>query len=139
MERLRSKLNTQIYAEASAWFVACRAEDLDDAGRREFDRWLRKSPEHLSAYLEIAAIWHEGSTLDPIRKWDAATLIAEARQDPGNVVSLAEVSPDEWAEPSAPTNELRRSTPTDSASISLTGTPAPISGRPLPRARTSVL
>ena len=44
----RSKMNTQIYEEACAWFVECRGGDLDDVGRREFDRWLRKSPEHLS-------------------------------------------------------------------------------------------
>src|SRR5882672_9996987 len=61
----RSKMNIQIYEEACTWFVECRAGDLDDAGRREFDRWLRKSPEHLSSYLEIAAIWNEGPSLDP--------------------------------------------------------------------------
>jgi transmembrane sensor len=88
MERLRAKLNTQIYEEASAWFVACRAGDLDEAARREFDKWLRKSPEHVSAYLELAAIWNEGSSLDPTRRWDADTLIAESRKDPENVVPL---------------------------------------------------
>jgi len=63
--QVRSKMNTQIYEEACAWFSECRAGDLDDAGRREFDRWLRKSPEHLSSYLEIAAIWNDGPSLDP--------------------------------------------------------------------------
>jgi transmembrane sensor len=82
MESLgRSKLNTQIYEEASAWFVECRGGDLDDAGRREFDRWLRKSPEHLAAYLEMAGIWNEGPSLDPTRKWDADMLIAQAAKD----------------------------------------------------------
>src|SRR5882724_5731096 len=74
----RSKMNTQIYEEACAWFVECRAGDLDDAGRREFDRWLRKSPEHLSSYLEIAAIWNEGPQLDPGGKWSVDQLIAHA-------------------------------------------------------------
>jgi transmembrane sensor len=92
MERPRVKLNTQIYEEASAWFVEARAADLDEAGRREFDRWLRKSPEHLSAYLEIAAIWHEGPGLDPAGKWDAKTLIAQAAKDPDNVASLSGTS-----------------------------------------------
>jgi len=71
----RSKMNTQIYEEACTGFVESRAGDLDDPGRREFDRWLRKSPEHLSAYLEIAAIWHEGSSLGPESQWTADTLI----------------------------------------------------------------
>jgi transmembrane sensor len=74
----RSKMNTQIYEEACNWFVECRAGDLDDAGRREFDRWLRKSPEHLSSYLEIAAIWHEGPSLDPKRDWSTEKLIHQA-------------------------------------------------------------
>lgn len=90
MERpARSKMNTQIYEEACTWFVDSRAGDLDDAGRREFDRWLRKSPEHLSAYLEIAAIWNEGPSLDPQRKWTADLLIALARESTDdNVIAL---------------------------------------------------
>jgi transmembrane sensor len=85
---LQLKLNAQIYDEASTWFVDARAGDLDDASRREFDRWLRRSPEHLSAYLEIAAIWNEGSGLDPAHRWDVDTLMAQAREDSGNVVPL---------------------------------------------------
>jgi transmembrane sensor len=86
----RSKMNTQIYEEACAWFVECRAGDLDDTGRREFDRWLRKSPEHLSSYLEIAAIWNEGPSLDPGGKWSADKLIRHALSaGDDNVVPLA--------------------------------------------------
>src|SRR5258707_9638329 len=90
MERpARSKMNTQIYEEACAWFVESRAGDLEDAGRREFDRWLRKSPEHLSAYLEIAAIWNEGPSLDPRSKWETNTLIEQAREaEDDNIVTL---------------------------------------------------
>lgn len=89
----RSKMNTQIYEEACAWFVECRAGDLDDAGRREFDRWLRKSPEHLSSYLEIAAIWNEGPSLDPGGKWSADKLIQHALSaGDDNVVPLSGVA-----------------------------------------------
>jgi transmembrane sensor len=96
----RSKMNTQIYEEACAWFVESRAGDLDDTGRREFDRWLRKSPEHLSAYLEIAAIWNEGPELDPANKWASDALIEQAiKAEDDNVVTLpiasaAESSPE---------------------------------------------
>src|SRR5258706_7016023 len=91
--QVRSKMNTQIYEEACGWFSECRAGDLDDSGRREFDRWLRKSPEHLSSYLEIAAIWNEGPSLDPDSKWSADTLIQHAL-DAGddNVVPLPGVA-----------------------------------------------
>jgi transmembrane sensor len=83
-----SNFNTQIYEEACAWFVECRSGDLDAAARAEFDRWLRKSPEHLSAYVEIAAIWNEGSLLDPANKWDIDTLTRQAAQDTDNVIAL---------------------------------------------------
>jgi transmembrane sensor len=84
----RTKLNTQIYEEASAWFIDNRAGDLDEAARHAFDSWLRKSPEHLSAYLELAAIWNEGPLLDPQGKFDRDTLIAQAAMDRDNVVEL---------------------------------------------------
>ena len=89
MERpVRARFNTQIHEEACEWFIECRAGDLDNTARAEFDRWLRKSPEHLGAYLEIAAIWNEGPTLDPSNRWDLDTLISRAAADPGNIVSI---------------------------------------------------
>jgi transmembrane sensor len=87
------KLNEQIYQEACEWFVEFRSGDLDGAGRRRFDLWARKSPEHLAAYLEIAAIWNVGSSLDSDLKWDAPTLIAQAAADAANVVPLPDRPP----------------------------------------------
>jgi transmembrane sensor len=90
MERkVPPKLNTQIYEEACDWFVEFRDDALDLNARREFDLWARRSPEHLAAYLEIAAIWDEGSALDPHQKWDSDTLIVEAAKDHDNVVQLS--------------------------------------------------
>jgi transmembrane sensor len=86
------KLNEQVYQEACEWFVEFRSGDLDDAGRRRFDLWARKSPEHLAAYLEIAAIWSEGSALDADLKWDPKALIAQAAADATNVVPLTDRS-----------------------------------------------
>jgi len=88
---MQARFNTQIYEEACDWFVQCRAGDLGGASRNEFDLWLRRSPEHLSAYLEIAAIWNNGPCLDPSNKWNADTLIFQAAEDPGNVVRLTRV------------------------------------------------
>jgi transmembrane sensor len=85
---VRAKFNKQIYEEACEWFIECRSGDLDDAARAEFDRWLRKSPEHQSAYLEIAAMWNEGPTLDLANKWDLDTLIADAIEEPDNIIAL---------------------------------------------------
>jgi len=83
----RSTFNTQIYEEACEWFIECRAGDLDNAARAEFDRWLRKSSEHQGAYLEIAAIWNEGPSLDPSNRWGRAELISQAAEDPANIIA----------------------------------------------------
>jgi hypothetical protein len=85
----RLKLNLQIYEEACEWFIECRAGDLDEATRCALDSWLRKSPEHLSAYLELAAIWNEGPLLDPEGKFDRETLITQAALDRDNVIELS--------------------------------------------------
>jgi transmembrane sensor len=106
--QMRARFNMQIYEEACEWFIECRAGDLGDASRSELDRWLRMSPEHLSAYLEIAAIWSEGPSLDPSNKWDLDALISQAAEDPGNLVTLT---------------RARRSSPIRSAEEAVAATP----------------
>jgi len=114
--RGRTKLNAQICEEAAEWLVLCHTEDLTDAQRRAFDDWLRKSPEHQAAYMEIAAIWSEGPNLDPRHRWQVEALVRQAAQDPGNLVSLprstvpaAEARPREslWAAVSSSGGSLR--------------------------------
>lgn len=85
----RSGLNPQIYEEACEWFVEFRGGGIGASQRRDLDAWLRKSPEHLRAYLEIAAIWNDGPSLDPAGKWDTETLLAQAAEEPDNVVTIA--------------------------------------------------
>jgi len=75
--------------EASAWFIEFRAGDVTPAGRARFERWLRRSPEHIQAYLEIAAGWSELPTADPEGRIDLQALLALARDSGGdNVVQL---------------------------------------------------
>jgi transmembrane sensor len=83
----RNKLNNQIYDQASEWFVEFRAGDVDSVDRRSFNAWLRTSPEHVRAYLELAAIWNEGSRLDPNHRFDEDELVEQALSEI-NVVSL---------------------------------------------------
>jgi transmembrane sensor len=75
-----SKLNTQIYEEACDWLVHFRAGDADDDvdARRRLDEWLRRSPEHVRAYLEVSTIWEEMASHDGQRKIDAEAHIAHA-------------------------------------------------------------
>jgi transmembrane sensor len=89
----RFRLNGQISEEAAEWFIEFRTGDIDIAGRRAFDSWLRSSPQHLCAYLEIAAIWNEGGSLDARRELDLDALIDLARRE-DKVVSLDGRSPE---------------------------------------------
>jgi transmembrane sensor len=84
----RTQLNTQIYEEACEWFLEFRTEEPDATARRKFDAWMRRSPEHVAAYLEVAAIWDNPGSHDAAGKRDCRTLIAEAAAERDNVVPL---------------------------------------------------
>jgi transmembrane sensor len=76
-----------IIAEASAWFIEFRAGDVDGDARVRFIDWLRRSPEHIHAYLEISGTWAELPTADPEGKIDIEALIERARGEP-DVIAL---------------------------------------------------
>jgi transmembrane sensor len=80
-------LNRQILDEASEWFVDFRVGDVDTAARERFDEWLRRSPEHIRAYWEIAKTYVELPAAPAPGKLDVAALIAYAHSD-ANVVPL---------------------------------------------------
>ena len=76
-------------AEASVWFVEFRTGDASPALRGQFEKWLRRSPEHIQAYLEIAAGWSELPTADPEGRIDLQALLSLARNSGDeNVVKL---------------------------------------------------
>ncbi len=85
----RVPLNPQIYEEACEWFLEFRLEEPDVATRKAFDQWMRRSPENVAAYLEVAVVWGDPAAHDARRKWDTESLIAQARAAPDNIVSLA--------------------------------------------------
>lgn len=84
------KINTQIYDEASEWVVRHRLDDLDAEARRRFDAWLRLSPLHVRAYLEMSSIWEGVPALDHALNPSADELIARARAQNNVVVPLGE-------------------------------------------------
>src|SRR3982074_3818327 len=88
MKPPKPRLNRQILDEASEWFVDFRAGDVDSQARERFDLWLRQSPEHTRAYIEIETTYVVLPTLNPERKHDVHELLAYARSE-GNVVPLA--------------------------------------------------
>jgi transmembrane sensor len=56
-------LHPRIREEAVRWFVAFCEESVDSDGRRDFNAWLRSSPEHVRAYLRISALWEDAGDL----------------------------------------------------------------------------
>jgi transmembrane sensor len=85
-----STIKPEAAAEAAAWFTEFRAEDVTPDTRARFDDWLRQSPQHIEAYIEVAAGWAELPTADPEGRIDMQALVALARASHDeNVVMLA--------------------------------------------------
>ncbi len=81
------KTHPAIVAEAAAWFIEFRAGDVHGEARLQFIEWLRRSPEHIQAYLEVSGVWDELPSSDPEGRIDVASLIARARGEP-DVIAL---------------------------------------------------
>lgn len=82
-----SKAHAAIVAEASTWFIEFRAGDVTGELRTQFIDWLRRSPEHIQAYLDISRVWAELPASEAARKFDIAALIEDARRS-ADVISL---------------------------------------------------
>ncbi|MEO7207815.1 MAG: FecR domain-containing protein [Steroidobacteraceae bacterium] len=82
------KVHPAIVAEASAWFIEFRAGDVNGEARQQFIEWLRRSPEHIQAYLEVSGVWADLPTADPAGKINVASLIARSRSEP-DVIALS--------------------------------------------------
>ena len=84
----RTSFNQQINDEAAHWFIEFRGGEMDEAGRRAFDAWVRTSPEHLRAFLELTALWGHSTSLDLHERFPTEALVASARETT-NVIPLA--------------------------------------------------
>lgn len=74
-------MNEQIYQEAGEWFVRMRDGANDPAVQQALMNWLRRSPEHVGAYLDIAAVWMESSDVSVDADVDLPTQVELARAD----------------------------------------------------------
>lgn len=81
-------MNRQILEEASAWFVDFRSGDATPAASGAFSEWLRRSPEHIRAYLQIAETYADVPALKHRSDFDIDTIVATARAE-SNVHPLA--------------------------------------------------
>lgn len=73
--------NQQILEEASDWFVRMRNGNNAAESNIEFMEWLRRSPEHVRAYLDIAAVWMEARHVDVDSDLNIDERIAIAKAD----------------------------------------------------------
>lgn len=130
-------MNTQIHEEASLWLVEFSTGEVDAEARRQFGAWLRASPEHVAAYLELGAFWDDAGRYDPQRKLDIEALIADSSTQE-NVIELPEApvlnrTPDVLAVSASNSTKTRRWRPgwiaaTAAASLVITLTVWLISG-----------
>lgn len=87
-ETSRTELSSQTLEEASGWFIEFNEGELDDDKRVEFNHWMRRSPEHVRAFLEIGAAWEESAGLGKSKTSNIEALIAEALSE-SNVVPIS--------------------------------------------------
>lgn len=109
LKSARSRISREAVDEASAWFVEFRLGDADAEARRAFDAWLRSSPAHVRAYIEVAATYAGLPAAETNLKFDTAQLIAAARADSTVVPFSSAMSPPGAgdATPAAPSKSSR--------------------------------
>jgi transmembrane sensor len=88
MSPQKAKLPTQILEQAAEWLVEMDRGDVDRPTRQQFDEWLRRSPEHVRAYLELLPIWEQGAQPRSSSQVNPESLIAEVMGAQSNVVPL---------------------------------------------------
>jgi len=101
----RNRPNQQILDEAAEWFVDLREGDLDAAAQQDFTAWLRTSPEHITAYMEVAAFWADVPNVATREDIDVEALIAYARAD-DNIVPLVAASHRQYRENAEPDDSV---------------------------------
>jgi transmembrane sensor len=127
-------LSGQILDEATTWFVEFNEGEVGLAARAAFIEWLKVSPEHIRAYLQVTAHWEEARTLSKAsvptidelvalaRAPNNATVIpigasrlSEASEERESTASVARVIPE------APVRNLRRFVLAASVALTMLG------------------
>jgi transmembrane sensor len=85
-------IHAAVVAEASEWFIDFRAGDVHGEARSRYVEWLRRSPQHIQAYLEVSGAWADLPNCDHAGVFDIASLIARARSE-SDVIPLSPANP----------------------------------------------
>jgi transmembrane sensor len=102
----------EILDEATTWFVEFNEGEVGYAAREEFIQWLKTSPEHVRAYLQVTAHWEDARTLAIAAVPSVDELVALARE-PTNakVIAIGAIRASEEAAECESTMSLARETP----------------------------
>jgi transmembrane sensor len=73
-------LSGQIVEQATTWFVEFNEGEVGQPDREAFIEWLKTSPEHIRAYLQVTAHWEEAGALPKAAIPSIDDLIALARE-----------------------------------------------------------
>lgn len=56
LDRRQHRMSERISEQAAEWLVSFRAGSLSHAEKREYVRWLKQSPAHVRAMLELVSL-----------------------------------------------------------------------------------
>src|SRR5580658_4689363 len=87
-----SRMDAGLLEEAAEWFVELNADEPEPGVREHFDAWLRRSPEHVRAYLSMLPVWEEGG-LQPAGSAAEIDALVAAANVTDNVVTLHKTQP----------------------------------------------
>jgi transmembrane sensor len=73
-------LSGRIVEEATNWFVEFNEGEVCQPDREAFIEWLKASPEHIRAYLQVTAHWEEAGALPDAAVPSITDLVALARE-----------------------------------------------------------
>ncbi len=76
MDARDTGFSRQIAEQAAEWFVDFSVGDVEPEQLARFNLWLRTSPLHVRAYLQLSAFWEEAELL----KLDSEAMEALARR-----------------------------------------------------------
>jgi transmembrane sensor len=92
MSKRDSRMDPGLLEEAAEWFVELNSDEPVPRTREHFDAWLRRSPEHVRAYLSTLSTWEEGRMQPAGSPSDIDDLVAQANET-HNVVALHKIQP----------------------------------------------
>lgn len=80
-------VHDHIRDEAIGWLVGFCESEIDADGRKRFERWLKASPQHVQAYLQVSTLWEAAGRLNSTRKVEIDELVRRAAAEQ-NVLTL---------------------------------------------------